>query len=211
MKLRIILPLAFLVPSLFAINACGDDDDTKDTASETDTDTDADTDTDTDTDADADADLSTYIKGYDGEATVTPKGYDGWEGAYLFSLDDMAVACHISYDVISVGQGRTDCSECMWAYDLATVSGSGRIDTDESGMCNTAFGANESNVATFADGWVFSYGFALEYVGPTYTYSNVLMYYFSSDQAWYGVAYADFDQKTGIFSYDWMMPYYSYY
>lgn len=125
-----------------------------------------------------------------GQATVGDPGFSGTERLLLLpkgQSDEAASLCTISVTLTQAGE-RSDCGECVWAYDL--LASDPQVEVD--GRCDDA-GLDADSVV----GVPRAYGYAEEYIG----HSSVLMV--ELDGLWQGITYATWDEDSGALSYDW--------
>lgn len=167
---------------------------------ETDTDTDSDTDADTDSDTDTDPSSSEGLVVRTGSAVVGAD-YVGSEDLTLVGDEGYgAVVCQIHYDLLSTAL-RTDCASCVWAFDL-TISNAAVV-TDTGGACLAASGFDATTVSAL-DGTIVPRGYDAEYAG----HARVMMVFLGGK--WQSASYANFDDATGAFSYEWEDGFVSY-
>ena len=160
------------------------------------TDTDTDSDSDTDTDDTSTGRLATEDRL--GSGTVGADVYSGTETWSLVAEDGSGGTdlCRLSYALTSTA-GRSDCSDCAWAYDLV-VSATALVDEGSPG-CAATLGDPAA-----LDGTTLAYGYAPSYFG----HAQVLMAW--DGAAWQAVTFGDMDDTTGAFSYDWEVGYRTY-
>ncbi len=173
-----------------------DDDDAVDDDDVVDDDSADDDDTgDDDSAADDDDDTAGRqgLMGYAGQATVDAQGYAGTEELYFLADEGFgATLCRIGYDLVSTAV-REDCDGCSWAFDLVT---SDAAILEESGEgCAGTVGVGAADVDTLND-QVVGYGYYVEYMG----HADVLM--IDGPKGFAAAAYADWDEETGLFTYD---------
>ena len=128
------------------------------------------------------------------EGSPTVDG-DGWVGteSFRFLGEDGAVLCDVSYTLSSVAP-RADCTTCLWAFDL--VLSDATLIADPEGLCLPTLGVDAATVGTL-DGRTEPRGYNDQYFG----HAKVLM--IVVDGEWKGGDYADWDETTGLFEYQW--------
>ena len=132
-----------------------------------------------------------------GQATVG-SSYDGTEEIrFAPTTGDAQALCSVVVPV-SAAQARTDCLDCLWAFDV--VLGAPTVNTDTA--CEAA-GYDAQAIAAL-EGSVRSYGFADEYLG----HAEALLVL--QDDTWEPVSFADWSAKTGLLSYEWEQGYLPY-
>jgi hypothetical protein len=188
--MRHALPLALLALALAPNSACKEEpDDTQDTEGDTDTDADSDTDTDTDTG------VPQSMVGYDGEATAGYDGYDGWEEHFKTADEGLGDdICRIRYELHAKGDPRTDCPNCIWAWDVELTGAAIAAESGEG--CAGAFGITAKNVGDL-DGTSIGIGFNPDY------YGHAAVFLRDEGSGWAVADWAQWDEATGAFSYHW--------
>ena len=198
-----VLAVCSVVALLGACQGTTTDDD--DDGSPIDTDTDPpdtdDTDPPVETD-DTDTGPGQAVVTREGEALVTPGvSYTGAENFVVKGFyGDGDEICVIHTTLMSTAV-RSDCALCEFAFDL--VRSGSVVVTDVDGACLTVVGVDASTVSTL-DGDVLHYGFESELAG----HSPALMTYLNDD--WVPATYAEYDDVTDVFTYDWSEGYYPY-
>ncbi|MCP4606405.1 MAG: hypothetical protein GY847_38840 [Proteobacteria bacterium] len=201
-----------IVISILVINCSGDDnkDDNlpigadSDSDADGDTDSDTDTDTDSDSDSDSDSDYDTEndagyenigICGTEGTGIVTADTFQGTEERYLIDDNDEDI-CRVRYELSVVGEPRTDCELCDWAFDLEISDKIEMVAEAESGCEMSSLELDEEAISAMI-GRRISYGYVDEYMG----HSSVIMQYGDSGQ-WEAVTFASWNSESGELSYD---------
>lgn len=132
--------------------------------------------------------------GHLGMATADTTSYSGTEEWYLIADDGEGDdVCRIRTTLTNVGQPRTDCADCLWAYDLVV---SAPEIVAESGPGCTVFGYDATNINDL-NGTMVSYGYNPDYYG----HAQVLATFDGSE--WRVVTFAAWDEATGALTYDW--------
>ena len=179
-----------------AVGGCPTDDD--DDAADDDT---GDDDFSGDDDTTGDDDTGgTALYGFLGESEVDPAaGYDGHEDLY-FIADSGAGAdvCRVRVSLTSTAE-RDDCTDCEWAFDLL---GADPVVVAESSVGCAGVGYDGAAIDALAG--ARAYGFAREYFG----HNDVLMV--EQEGIWTAVNFADWNEGSGVLTYDWEVGYQSY-
>ncbi len=164
-------------------------------------DSDADSDSGSDSDGDSDAEQdagyeNTGICGTAGQGVVSNETFQGTEDRYLIANEGGGVdICRIRYTLRLVGEPRTDCSLCDWAFDLEIDSDVTIFAEEQSGCAGSSLGFDESTIAGLI-GERVSYGYVDEYMG----HESVIMQY--RNNQWEAVTFASWNPDTGELSYD---------
>ena len=136
----------------------------------------------------------------EGEAVASAGGYVGREDVLLLAELGLGDAlCRIRCDVTSTAS-RTDCDECLWAFDLTL--GPAEVLVDEGGAC--ALAGYDAEAVAALEGATRSYGFIDDYIG----HAAVLMH--DQGAGWEVAAYATWSPETGAVSYQWEQGYVAY-
>lgn len=132
-----------------------------------------------------------------GQATVG-SSYNGTEEIrFAPTAGDAQALCSVVVPVTAAG-ARSDCADCLWAFDVVLGAPTVSIDT----ACEAA-GYNAQAIAAL-EGSVRGYGFADEYLG----HAEALLVL--QDGAWEPVSFADWSAETGLLSYEWEQGYLPY-
>ncbi|MFT5681956.1 MAG: hypothetical protein ACI8RZ_002874 [Myxococcota bacterium] len=131
-----------------------------------------------------------------GTATVG-EAYAGTEQIRFAPTTGGDPLCVIDVPLSSVSV-RTDCTDCLWAFDLTF----GTPTVTVGAHCEAA-GYDAATIAAIA-GSQRSCGFAEEYLG----HAEALLVF--QDGAWEAVSFADWSLETGALSYAWEQGYQDY-
>ena len=132
-----------------------------------------------------------------GRATVG-SSYEGTEEIrFAPTTGGAQTLCSITVPVTATAP-RSDCDDCLWAFDV--VLGAPTIGIDTS--CEAA-GYDDESIAAL-EGSVRGQGFADEYLG----HAEALLVL--QDGSWEPVSFADWSEATGLLSYEWEQGYLPY-
>ena len=193
---------------LLSVNAClADGNSVGDTSSDSDSNADTDTDTETESDAATDTDsdrdepeqdqyAQTGICGTTATGVATTDTFRGQEERYLIGDEGYGDdVCRVRYSLNVIGEPRTDCPNCSWAFDLQIADAS-IIAESESGCTDSSLALDGTAISEL-NGQQTAYGYVEEYMG----HSSVIMRANLKGQ-WEAIAFASWNPKTGEFSYD---------
>lgn len=124
---------------------------------------------------------------------VVDDAYRGVEARVVLADGGLGDAvCRIEYAVESTAE-RADCADCLWAYDV--TFGAATV-VEASGCADAGI-----DVGDTWEGTTRAYGVALDYLG----HSHALM--MESGGTWAPMAFASWDEATGVFGYRWEQGY----
>ncbi len=141
------------------------------------------------------------LLGREGAGQFETASYTGTEERFFVAEEGQgADVCRIHYDLTSVGPQRTDCEDCLFAFDLQV--GNAGVTVDEDPICLSLW---EVSDISELDGTQVGYGYVAEYLG----HASVLMLDRGTG-VWEPAAYATLDEETGALTYTWNEGYIAY-